>query len=208
MNSNLLRACAAAFLPLALLLPSPARAIVNVEQAIIGHGYDGWHSSLSVLGSGASGNTEKSANKADWLNVWQHGIHSEFLQLQSAYGKSRGQVDTDRAFAHLRHRSEVGAGWGVEGFAQVGQDRFARLSQRTLLGGGLRWVLFEEQQRAAGYLGLGAFHERETLSSLVGTTDSLHKELWRGNSYLILKQQFNALDMFISVEALYHYILQ
>ena len=50
----------------------------------------------------------------------------------------------------------------------------------------MRWTLFEEEGRSAGYLGFGAFHERETLSSQTGTTDSLRSRLWRGNSYLIL----------------------
>ena len=181
--------------PLSLLLPAllafPACAIVNVEQAIIGKSADGMHTSLSLLANGAGGNTDKSAIKADVLSVWQHERHTEFLQVQSAYGKSRGQTDTDRAFVHLRHRSDIGDSWGVEGFVQVGQDRFSRLSQRTLLGGGLRWTLFEEEGRSAGYLGFGAFHERETLNSQTGTTDSLRSRLWRGNSYLILKQQLN-----------------
>lgn len=172
-----------------LALPLPARAIVNVEQAIIGRSTDGWHSSVSLLASGASGNTDKSATRADVLNMWQHGMHTDFLQLQYAYGKSRGQTDTDRAFIHLRHRTEVADGWGAEAFAQTGRDRFARLVQRTLLGGGVRRTLFEEEGQAAGYLGLGAFHERELLSPAAGTTDALDRRLWRANSYLVLKRQ-------------------
>ncbi|HLP98107.1 MAG TPA: DUF481 domain-containing protein [Sideroxyarcus sp.] len=181
----------AAFLSLALALPFAACAIVNVEQAIIGKTGDGLHSSVSLLASGASGNTEKSTTKADVLALWQHGSDTEFVQLQYAYGRSRGQTDTDRAFIHLRHRRDLGDGWGVEGFAQTGQDRFARLSQRTLLGGGLRRILFEEEGRAAGYLGLGAFHEQESLNAKIGTTDTLNTNLWRANSYLVLKRQLN-----------------
>lgn len=176
---------------LLLALPLPAHAIVNVEQAIIGRSTDGWHSGVSLLANGASGNTDKNAIKADVLTLWQQGAHTDFLQLQYAYGKSRGQADTDRAFIHLRHRTEVGEGWGAEGFAQTGRDRFARLAQRTLLGGGLRRTLFEEEGRAAGYLGFGAFHERELLSPGAGTTDELDRRLWRANSYLILKRQVN-----------------
>jgi putative salt-induced outer membrane protein YdiY len=178
------------FLPLALL-SLPACAIVNVEQAIIGRPSEGMHTTLDLLFNGTAGNAEKSSNKADLLTLWQHEAHTEFLQLQYAYGKSRGQVDTDRAFAHLRHRTAITPAWAVEGFAQVGRDPFSRLTQRALLGGGVRWVLFEESQKSAGYLGFGAFHEQETLSSKLGTSDPMRSILWRANSYLVLKRQLN-----------------
>ncbi len=173
------------------LLSSPAQAIVNVEQAIIGQPTEGVHTTLDFLVNGSSGNAEKSTNKAELLSLWQHANHTEFLQLQYAYGKSRGVVDTDRAFAHLRHRTALNADWAVEGFGQVGRDPFSRLTQRTLLGGGARLVLFEQNQKSAGYLGLGAFNERETLSSKLGTSDPVQSRLWRANSYLVLKRQLN-----------------
>jgi len=174
-----------------LLLSSSAFAIVNVEQAIIGKPAEGIHTSVDLLANGASGNTEKSATKADMLSIWQHGQQTEFLQLQYAYGKSRGQVDADRAFAHLRHRTDINPVWGVEAFVQVGRDPFARLKKRTLLGGGVRWVLFEEENKSAGYLGFGAFHEEEVLNEALGTSDPLQESLWRANTYLVLKHQFS-----------------
>lgn len=178
------------FLPLSLL-SLPACAIVNVEQAIIGRPTEGMHTTIDVLFSGTNGNTDKSSSKVDLLTLWQHEAHTEFLQLQYAYGKSRGLVDTDRAFAHLRHRTAITPGWAVEGFAQVGRDPFSRLTQRALLGGGVRWVLYEVDQKSAGYLGLGAFHEQESLSSKLGTSDAIRSVLWRANSYLVLKRQLN-----------------
>lgn len=175
----------------AMFTPPTSHAIINVEQAIIGRPADGVHTTLGLLANGARGNTEKSASMVDLLSLWQQGRHTEYLQVQSAYGKSRGQVDTDRAFAHLRHRTDIANDWGVEGFAQTGRDRFARMLQRTLLGGGLRKVLFEEQGKSAGYFGFGAFYERETLRQATGTTDPAHEKLWRANTYLVLKQQLN-----------------
>lgn len=158
------------------LLPSSAWAIVNVEQAIIGKPSEGMHTSMDLLASGASGNTDTSSTKADLLTLWQHGEHTEFMQLQYAYGKSGGKVDTDRAF---------------EGFAQTGRNPFARLTQRTLLGGGMRWIMFEEEKRSAGYLGFGAFHEKEVLTDKLGTNDPKVVNLWRVNTYLVFKRQLN-----------------
>lgn len=113
------------------------------------------------------------------------------MQLQYAYGTSLGQVDTDNAFAHFRHRTEIGTDWGIEGFAQISRDPFARLTERTLLGGGVRWILLEESKKSAAYIGLGAFHEQEIRTEVLGTTDQANTDLWRANGYLILKYQLN-----------------
>ena len=171
--------------------PSSAFAIVNVEQAIIGKPSEGVHTSMDLLASGASGNTNTSSTKANFLTLWQHGEHTEFLQLQYAYGKSDGEVDTDHAFAHLRHRTAISQDWGVEGFAQVGRDPFARLTRRTLYGGGMRWAMLEVEKISAVYLGFGAFHEYEILTDTLGTDDPREENLWRANTYLVLKHHLN-----------------
>lgn len=179
------------FFSVAGLYSSSVFAIVNVEQAIIGPPTEGAHSTLDMLANGASGNTEKSAIKSDLLSLWQHGAQTEFLQIQYAYGQSRGQTDTDRAFTHVRHRSAISPDWAVEEFAQIGRDTFARLTQRRLIGGGWRLILHEEEGSFAGYFGAGAFYEQEMLSEKLGTTDPLEASLWRVNTYLVLKHQLN-----------------
>jgi len=172
-------------------LPVSALAIVNVEQAIIGPAEEGLHNRIEASVDGASGNTEKVGVKAELLSHWQHGSHADFLLLQYAYGKSSGLLDTNRFFAHLRHRTQISERWGVEGFGQLGRDPFARMSLRTLLGGGVRWTLMEESKKAGVYLGLGIFHEHEKLSFRSGTTDPLESRVWRANSYLVLKRRLN-----------------
>ena len=182
---------AALFSALLGLHAASAFAIVNVEQAIIGKPKEGVHTTVELLANGEMGNSEKSSSRASVLSLWQHDRHTEFLQLQYAYGKSRGVVDTDRAFVHLRHRTTLNAAWGVEGFGQVGRDPFARLTKRTLLGAGMRWVMSEEQDKSAAYLGFGAFHEQEVLTDELGTTDPKESNLWRANAYLVLKRKIN-----------------
>jgi putative salt-induced outer membrane protein YdiY len=173
------------------LLSSSAYAIVNVEQAIIGQPSEGMHTSLDLISNGTSGNSNTSATKANFLTLWQHKQHTDFLQLEYAYGKSGGQPDVDRAFAHLRHRTAVSPAWAVEAFAQVGRDPFARLTKRTLLGGGMRWVMFEVDKISAGYLGFGGFYEQEVITDTLGTSDPSESDLWRASTYLVLKHQFN-----------------
>ena len=174
-----------------LLLSSSASAIVNVEQAIIGKPALGIHTSLGIFADGANGNTEKSSSKADLLTLWRHEDDTEYMQLQYAYGKSSGQVDTDSAFALLQHRTDISETWGIEEFVQTGRNPFARLTRRTLLGGGMRWVMFEEENKSVGYLGFGAFHEQEIQTDTLGTDDPREVNLWRASTYLVLKHQYN-----------------
>ncbi len=175
---------------LSLLAPLPALAIVNVEKAIIGPEADGVSHVVNVAVNGASGNTEKSSIKADLLSQWKHQQHTEFLMLRYNYGTSRGQVDSNKAFLHVRHRTDLNTLWAVEALAQIGRDPFARLSRRTLLGGGLRVTLLEKAGVAAVYLGLGGFYERERLSVTAATSDT-SSSLWRSSNYLVLKRRFN-----------------
>jgi len=98
------------------LFTASSHAIVNIEQAIIGPMADGFHNRLDFLTSGNTGNTENRRRKLVLLSLWQHNQHTQFLQVQYAYGTSLGQVDTDNVFAHLRHRTEINPLWGVEGF--------------------------------------------------------------------------------------------
>jgi putative salt-induced outer membrane protein YdiY len=185
------RFLAPAIIAACLIAPASAFAIVNIEEFFIGPKQDGLYNHVEASIDGSSGNTVKNSTSAEWLSEWQHGRHTEFLLLQYAYGWSNGQVDTNRGFAHLRHLTQVSDHWAVEAFAQAGRDPFARVDLRTLLGGGVRWTLLEQAEKAAVYLGLGAFYEHEKLSPEYGTTDPLDSRLWRANVYLVLKRQLS-----------------
>jgi len=109
--------------------------------------------------------------------------------LRYNYGTSRGKVDSNKSFLHVRHRTDLNRQWAVEALAQVGRDPFSRLSRRTLLGGGLRFTALEKAGVAAVYLG-GGFYERERLSITAATNDT-NSSLWRSSNYLVLKRRFN-----------------
>ncbi|MDX8381951.1 MAG: DUF481 domain-containing protein [Ghiorsea sp.] len=175
---------------LAFSLPQSSWAIVNVSQSVTDSKVDGLKHTVNISGDGAQGNTEKNTVKANILSQWTHGEHTDFAWIEHAYGKSKGVTNTDRTFAHLRHRTRLDDFWAVEGFVQKGRDAFTRLSDRTLLGGGARLSVIEKEGKRGLYVGLGAFYERERLIQDVGTTD-IESKLWRGNVYVIYKQQIN-----------------
>jgi len=173
-----------------LLLPKLALAIVSVGQSVTDIKEEGVSHTIHFGLDGAQGNTVKNTYKADLLSQWRHGDHTEFLLLDHAYGKSSGAVNTDRTFVHLRHRTQINAPWAAEVFAQKGRDKFTRLSDRTLFGGGARLRLIEVEGVSGLYVGLGAFYEWEKLSPTLGTSDT-NSQLWRGNMYVMYKHQIN-----------------
>ncbi len=171
--------------------PMPGKAIINVDQAIVDQGDDKASHTAHASIDGAQGNTNKNSIKADWLSRLPHGPHAEFFYAEYAYGKSSGHVDTNRLFAHLRHRTHIDERWAWEVFTQYGRDPFARLSLRVLAGGGLRWSMIERRESSAIYLGIGAFHEWERLSVQAGTSDRRESQP-RLSSYLVAEHRFNA----------------
>jgi len=178
------------FFLLALFMPKLAFAIINVEQSVTDNKVDGVRHTINIDVDGAKGNTQTITLRGNLLSQWRHGKHTEFFLLNHAYGKSRGTINTDRTFIHLRHRTQINAPWAVETFAQKGRDAFTRLSDRSLLGAGIRLSAFEKEAVRVFYLGIGTFYETERFSQKSGTTDS-QSSLWRGNAYAIYKHQIN-----------------
>lgn len=174
-----------------LWLPVPAHAIVSIGQAMIGPVKNGLHTNIELAINGVSGTTTSNNTLGGLFSEWKHGKYTDFLLLQYAYGQSNGQINNNRAFMHLRHRMQISDRWGVEAFAQAMRDPVTRMIARNLLGGGVRYTLLERSDKAAAYLGFGAFYEYERLSAKVGTTDPLNTRLWRNNTYLVLKRQLN-----------------
>lgn len=174
-----------------LWLPIPAHAIVSIGQAIIGPVKNGLHTNLELAVNGVSGTTTSNNTLGGLFSEWKHGKYTDFLLLQYAYGQSNGQINNNRAFAHIRHRMQLSDRWGVEAFAQTMRDPVTRMTARNLFGGGVRYTLLERTDKAAAYLGFGAFYEHEQLSPKAGTTDALNSRLWRNNTYLVLKRKLN-----------------
>jgi len=163
---------------LLLLAPYTALAIVNAEDIDLNIEDNGFVGKAGISINGSSGNTDKINGEGSLRLLWQHGSHANLLVGSYVYGKSRGNIDTNKSFAHLRHRYALDRIWAVEAFAQAQQDEFARLKLRTLYGGGLRYS--REVSNFAIHLGVGSFYEQEKLRAAARSPDT---RLWRGNIY-------------------------
>lgn len=172
---------------LLLLLPAQASAIINAEDLDLSVDSEGFAGKVGLSVSGSSGNSDKVSGEGSTRLLWRRGLHTSMFVASYSYGKSRGVRDTNKAFAHLRHRYAFSEAWEVEAFGQAQQNEFALLKLRTLLGGGLRWSAQADGLSLA--LGLGSFYEREALKPAANEPVA---RLWRGNTYLSLFYKLNS----------------
>lgn len=179
------------WIALQFFLVAAAHAVVNIEDMRMQPPREGFSGNLELSVSGQSGNTDKvGANFGSRLQ-WLEGAINNFVILNHAVGETSGIRDTNKSFAHARQVRQLRPGLAGEGFLQLEQNEFARLSYRQLLGGGARFTLMEEQNKKEGRLGLGAFYSREKLEARAGATDAGTEILWRANVYLAVKYRFN-----------------
>jgi putative salt-induced outer membrane protein YdiY len=174
-----------------LLFTLPAHAIVSLENLHFGEPPMGFSGNLGLAMSGASGNTDKTDGKLSGNLYWVKAESMNYLLLSREYGRSLGQTDTDKAFLHLRHIQAIDADKDWEVFTQAERDKFARLTLRRLLGGGLRFPLRTRSGDLKLYWGLGGFYSQEKLEPRPGTSDQGEERLWRGNTYLLLHYRLN-----------------
>ncbi|GAV20226.1 hypothetical protein MMIC_P1190 [Mariprofundus micogutta] len=166
-------------------IPVQAWAIINAEDLDLSMDEAGIAGKIGLSLTGSSGNSDKTNGEASGRLMWRHARHTEMLVGSYTYGTSRGIRDTNKAFAHLRHRYALNNVWDIEAFAQAQQNEFASLKLRTLLGGGMRWT--HRDNDLTLHVGMGAFHEREKLRNSIAPAT----RLWRGNAYMALGYSVN-----------------
>lgn len=170
------------------VFPARVLAIINAEDLDLSLDGDGIAGNVALAVNGSSGNSDKINSETSGHMLWRYGQHLDMLVASFNYGKSRGVRNSNKSFAHFRHRYAWNNAWSVEAFAQAQQDEFARLKLRTLLGGGLRWSM--QNQGLQWHVGLGAFYEQERLRA-AGVVVEPVSRLWRGNSFLALRYVLN-----------------
>lgn len=150
----------------------PVNAIVNVENLRIDpdkkqSGFDGL---FSMDINGNNGNTQNARAGLGMQLKWYDQYSTDLFIVDYAYGESDDVKDMDKSFMHYRHVWFVRDWLSWEAFAQLQTDEFTRLKLRSLLGGGARFSLLQDNERHTAYIGAGVFRSREKLDPLAGST--------------------------------------
>ena len=171
---------AASFVALALLSPTTAEAIVQVNDAITAP--EGLTGNVRFTINGQSGNKDEQEYGFD--NLLRYRADETLIVFigDYSYSETNSVRDEDELFAHLRwvELNQFGDNIDSEVFVQYQYDDFADLSRRELLGGNVRYRFDRqsEQNETQVILGLGAFYELE-----VSEATNLEDSLIRANIY-------------------------
>jgi hypothetical protein len=167
------------------LIAADAAAIVNMDSLHFNQSSNGNSGEFSIGFSGATGNTDKSQINIDSQFKMTSQQYSNIILANYQRGESKDVVDTNKRFVHLRHihtTSNPKLAWEL--FLQSETNVFTRLSLRTLLGSGIRYI-FNKDSSTRNFIGAGGFYARETLEKTTNLIDDGTTNSVRANIYLL-----------------------
>lgn len=130
------------------------------------------------------------AGRVDWVR----SRNEHFLVLQYDFMESDAGKIANKGFLHVRSMWEVSTLLALEGFTQFEFNEFTSLTDRELLGSGMRLHLLAMGDDSAGaslnaYLGVGVMFEHEHYST--SPSNITHDRL-RSTNYLTLNSTFDS----------------
>lgn len=147
----------------ALLLPAAASAqIVDVQSRFSGKAKPGLHGSLEGAVDWRTGNTEYFVVRGTASATWLTGRHLVLALALAERSTALGEVTLSHAFEHLRYRFRWTGLLRPEAFVQHEIDYFRRLQLRVLVGAGMRFSIFDDEDRALAF-GVAVMMEHERL---------------------------------------------
>lgn len=178
---------------LLIFLHTSVFAIVDIAPVDFKESENGLSGSLFGAYELKRGNTDK--NELDLGGRIQYDTDETVTWLQGEMEKDKVSSITtdDNAFLHLRHVHQLyNPSWAAEAFTQYKTDKFKNLSDRILIGGGLRYKLLDTGEYNKIFVGLGLYDEevKYTEDSETGIKDPDENNI-RINSYISYKTKFN-----------------
>ena len=154
-------------------------ALTSIAPVEIGK-KPGIHGNMALSLETKKGNTNKENYKASAYIAYDNNIsYVTWAEISGEYGKSNDVEDTNKLYLHLRYiHALTQEKIRYELFGQMEEDQFRLIKNRSLVGAGLRFRIFQLFSNGNGYLGLGGFGE-----SIRYTSDEAQEENVRLNSY-------------------------
>ncbi len=182
-----------------LLLSTQAAAISNIESERPGLPDEGWTGHIEVGLDGETGNSREETYSGAAKITHRKNKNILLGIVEREYGTTRDIKDTDESFIHARWIHLLNTRWAAEGFAQWEEDEFANLVSRSLVGGGGRYVVAQDEKVFSLSVGFGGFREREVLD--LGTYEDT-TWTWRLNTFTVYQHRLND-SIVISATAYY-----
>lgn len=135
-------------------------ALVSIAPVEIGD-KPGFSSTIEAALETKRGNTDTDSYKASARTTYDSSqSYVTWAEVSGAYGKASGEENTNKLFLHARYIHAItDKTLRAEAFGQLQNDKFKQINSRALIGGGVRFKLFDLLQNGKGYFGIGAFYE-------------------------------------------------
>ncbi|MEA3370593.1 MAG: DUF481 domain-containing protein [Campylobacterota bacterium] len=152
---------------LLLIFTQQLFALVSIVPVEIGEN-PGFHGKTALSLETKRGNTHKDNYKlAIRFDYDDKRNYHTWIEMSGEYGESNYVKDTSKLYLHLRHIQAIGyKNVHAEGFTQTQNDEFKLIKRRYVLGGGLRFKIFEIFDEGKGYFGAGGFYENIQYTSI------------------------------------------
>ncbi|MCB1647667.1 MAG: DUF481 domain-containing protein [Pseudomonadales bacterium] len=157
---------------------STALAIVDVQDSYSSVLEDGVTNTLGFSFSGASGNDDSSKAEISEHFHWRANATTLMFLASWERGDSNGNDTADNSFAHLRYVRRLTDTFAIESYLQFQQDQFVELQRRRLLGAGVRFELWEQQNDRRLAVGAGLMQEYERYTGATDETRELRANLY------------------------------
>ncbi len=141
-------------------------ALISITPVEIGEN-PGLHTKINASLETKRGNTDRDNYKAGTRIAYDNNTtYVTWMELSGEYGKSNSIENTNKLFMHIRYIHAVTKeNIRAEALAQIQNDKFKLINERTLAGGGLRFKVFDTIKNSKGYFGVGAFYEHISYTS-------------------------------------------
>jgi len=179
------------FILLINTLPQSALAIVNLDNLHLSSTNTGTSGKLKLNLSGDEGNNQNFRVKGAGILNYRTVNALSFLHAEHTYGESFGEENKNKSFVHARYIRDVSRTKAWEIFAQIEQNKFARLNYRGLIGSGLRFDLSDNNKSQRLFLGTGAFYSQEEISNASTFNEEKRQNFLRANVYLIYQKNLS-----------------
>lgn len=173
---------------LALLFSTQTMAISNIESERPGLPDEGWSGHVEIGLHGKTGNSREETYTGAAKATYRKSSNILLGIVEREYGTTRDIKDTDESFVHGRWIHVITPRWAAEGFVQWEENEFDNLISRSLVGGGGRYVIAQDEKVFDWSVGLGAFREREELD--LGTYEETNWN-WRINTFTVYKHRLS-----------------
>jgi hypothetical protein len=116
---------------------------VNTEKYRSPEDLEGLAGFLEIGGIVKTGNTDKAEGNLDGRLDWKSGKTTTFFVFKTEHEWVGGKRISNNGLLHIRNVIEISSGLYSELFGQINYDKELLINERKLIGGGLRYRLFE-----------------------------------------------------------------